>query len=328
MTMTRTMPAVMDSITEAIGNTPMIRIRHFAKEFPDTTVLAKLEILNPNGSMKDRIGLRMIEQAEAEGRIKPGDTLVEPTSGNTGLGLCIVGAAKGYKVLITMPEKMSMEKENFARAFGAEVLRAPTELAHDHPDGFMALAHNIVKERPDHHMLDQYKNPNNPNAHYYTTGPEIWEQTDGKLDYLVAGMGTGGTISGTGKFLKEKNPNIVLVGADPEGSIYSGDTPKPYNVEGIGYDFYPDNLNLDIIDHMYRIGDTAAFTEAHALARGEGILGGGSTGSVLASVRKLLADPKFETKGKTVVMFIHDSGRNYLTKMYNPEWLKEKGFSV
>jgi cystathionine beta-synthase len=198
---------IYNSIVEAIGHTPLVRLQRIFSEFPETTVLAKVEYVNPNGSMKDRIALRMIENAEREGRIKPGDTLVEPTSGNTGLGLAMVCAAKGYKLIITMPMKMSEEKRRLLKAFGAELILTPTELPHDHPDNYIEVAKRIARERPNTHMLNQYENPGNPEAHYLTTGPEIWEQTGGKLDYFICGMGTGGTITGTARFLKEKNPN-------------------------------------------------------------------------------------------------------------------------
>ncbi len=314
---------ICNSILDAVGSTPMVHLKRMFKEFPETRVLAKVEFMNPNGSMKDRIAKRMIEKAEAEGRIKPGDTLVEPTSGNTGLGLAMAAAAKGYKLIITMPLKMSEEKRRLLRAFGAELVLTPTEYGFDHPEGYIEVAKRIARENPNTHMLNQYEHPGNPEAHYLATGPEIIEQTQGQLDYFVSGMGTGGTISGTAKFLKEKNPNIRIVGIDPAGSIFSGDTPKPYHVEGIGYDFWPKVLNRDIIDEMLRITDKESFSEVRRLAKEEGILAGGSTGTVLAGVRKLLQRP--ETKGKTIVMVVHDSGRSYLTKVYNDEWMEEQG---
>ena len=316
---------ICDTVLDAVGSTPMVRINRMFKDFPDTQVLAKMEFMNPNGSMKDRIAKRMIERAEESGQLKPGDTLVEPTSGNTGLGLAMACAAKGYKLIITMPMKMSEEKRRLLRAFGAELILTPTEYAFDHPEGYIEVAKRIARERPNTHMLNQYEHPGNPEAHYLATGPEIWEQTQGKIDYFVSGMGTGGTISGTAKYLKEKNPDIKVIGIDPEGSIFSGDTPRPYFVEGIGYDFWPKVLNRDIIDDMIRISDKESFREVRRLAREEGILAGGSTGTVLAGVRKLLARP--ELRGKTVVMLCHDSGRSYLTKVYNDDWMKEQGFA-
>ncbi|MCE3235737.1 MAG: cystathionine beta-synthase [Vampirovibrio sp.] len=312
---------ICDSITDAIGHTPLVRLHRMFSEFPNTTVLAKVEYVNPNGSMKDRIALRMIERAEQEGRIKPGDTLVEPTSGNTGLGLAMVCAAKGYKLVITMPMKMSEEKRRLIRAFGAELILAPTELAHDHPDNYIEVAKRIARERPNAHMLNQYENPGNPEAHYLTTGPEIWEQTQGQFDYFVCGMGTGGTITGTSRYLKEQNPNIKIIGADPLGSIFSGGEAGQYLVEGIGYDFWPKVFDVKLVDEMFTITDKESFAEARRIAKEEGMLVGGSSGTVLASTRKLLQS--HDLSGKTVVIMLHDSGRSYLTKIYNDEWMAE-----
>ncbi len=322
------MTTIYDNVLETIGHTPMVRLNRIFNDFPEAEVVVKLEHLNPNGSMKDRIAIGMIEHAEKEGRIKPGDTLVEPTSGNTGLGLAMAAAVKGYKMIITMPMKMSEEKRRLIRAFGAELVLAPTELAFDHPDNYIEVAKRIARERPNTYLLNQYENPGNPGAHYDTTGPEIWEQTQGQLDYFICGMGTGGTISGTAKFLKEKNPNIRIIGIDPEGSIFSGGEPHSYQVEGIGYDFFPKALNLDIIDEMVRVNDTESFTEARRLCKEEGILAGGSTGTVMAGIRKFLQQLKDnnELAGKRIVTLVHDSGRSYLTKVYNDDWMKEHGF--
>lgn len=319
---------VAQTVLESIGNTPLVKVNRLFAEFPGATVLNKLEFMNPNGSMKDRIALEMIEQAERAGRIKPGDTLVEPTSGNTGLGLAMAAAVKGYKLIITMPMKMSEEKRRLLRAFGAELILTPTELAFDHPDNYIEIAKKIARERPNTHLLNQYENPGNPDAHYRSTGPEIWAQTGGRIDYFVCGMGTGGTITGTARFLKEKNPDIKIIGADPAGSIYSGDTPRAYMVEGIGYDFWPKVFDVKLVDKMYRINDKDSFHEARRMTREEGVLVGGSTGTVIAAVRCLLTDLKKSAQldGKTVVMMSHDSGRTYLSKIYNDDWMIEQGF--
>jgi cystathionine beta-synthase len=274
--------------------------------------------------MKDRIGVAMIERAEKEGRIKPGDTLVEPTSGNTGLGLAMAAAVKGYKMIITMPMKMSEEKRRLIRAFGAELILAPTELAHDHPDNYIEVAKRLAKERPNTHLLNQYENPGNPDAHYEGTGPEIWEQCEGNIDAFFAGMGTGGTISGVARYLKEQKPSVQIVGIDPEGSIYSGGEPGMYQVEGIGYDFFPKVFDVPIVDTMVRVNDKESFSEGRRFTREEGILAGGSTGSVLAGARKYLQE--HDMSGKTIVLLIHDSGRSYLTKMFNDEWMQEQNF--
>jgi cystathionine beta-synthase len=319
-------PGVCDSILDAVGHTPLVRLQRVFSEFPQVNVLAKVEFVNPNGSMKDRIAKRMVERAEEAGLIKPGDTLVEPTSGNTGLGLAMVCAAKGYKLIITMPMKMSEEKRRLIRAFGAELILTPTELAFDHPDNYIEIAKRIARERPNHHMLNQYANPGNPEAHYLTTGPEIWEQCGGQLDAFVSGMGTGGTITGTSRFLKEQKPSIHVVGADPVGSIFSGGQPGQYHVEGIGYDFWPEVFDRTVVDEMFAINDQASFQEARRITREEGLLVGGSCGTVLAATRRFLTSrPDFA--GKTLVLMLHDGGRNYISKIYNDEWLEEKGFS-
>jgi len=321
---------IVDNVLDAVGWTPMVRLNRLFAEFEGAEVLAKLEYLNPNGSMKDRIGLGMIAYAEQQGLLKPGDTLVEPTSGNTGLGICMAAAVKGYKVIITMPVKMSEEKRRLIKAFGAELILCPTELAFDHPDGYIEVAKRLAQQ-PTHVMLNQYENPGNPGAHYATTGPEIWQQTSGHLDYFISGMGTGGIISGTSKFLKEQHPTLQVIGIDPEGSIFSGDTPKAYQVEGIGYDFWPAVLNRPLIDEMVRVNDQDSFTEARRLCREEGILAGGSCGCVIAGTRQFLTHLQATgqlsaANPKRIVLVIHDTGRNYLTKIYNDEWMQEKGF--
>ena len=313
-----------NSILETVGGTPLVRIRRHFADIPGARVLAKLEFMNPGGSMKDRIALKMIEDAEREGRLRPGDTLVEPTSGNTGIGLAMAAAVKGYRLIITMPMKMSEEKRRLLRAYGAELILTPTDLPHDHPDNYIAVDRRIARENQRTHLLNQYENQGNPDAHYEGTGPEIWEQSGGRVDYFVSGMGTGGTITGIARFLKEKNPAVKIIGIDPAGSIYTGGPAAPYQVEGIGYDFYPKVFETGLVDKMYRVGDAESFREARLMARGEGILAGGSTGSVLAGVRKLLYE--IDPRGKTIVMMVHDSGRSYLSKIYNDEWMIENGY--
>ncbi|TNE29918.1 MAG: cysteine synthase family protein [Alphaproteobacteria bacterium] len=319
---------IFNTVLDTVGSTPMVRINRLFSEFPGAEVLAKLEFMNPGGSMKDRIGMKMIELAEKEGRIKPGDTLVEPTSGNTGIGLAQAAAVKGYKLIITMPMKMSEEKRRLLKAYGAELILTPTEYAFDHPEGYIEIAKKLARENDHIHLLNQYINAGNPTAHYEGTGPEIWEQTSGKLDYFVSGMGTGGTISGVSHFLKEKNPQIQIIGVDPDGSIYTGKADKPYQVEGIGYDFYPDVFDTDSVDKMYRISDKESFTEVRRLAKEEGILAGGSTGTVLAGLRRLLTELDKEGKAENIriVMMVHDNGRSYLSKIYNDDWMAEHGF--
>ncbi len=309
---------------DTVGWTPMIRLSRIFRDYPKVNILGKMEIFNPNMSSKDRIALNMLETAEREGRIKPGDTLVEPTSGNTGLGLAMAGLIKGYKVVITLPKKMSMEKYQLLRAFGAEVIWCPTEAGHGDPDNYVEVAERMARENPNTHVLNQLENHHNPEAHYKTTGPEIWEQTEGKIDYFVCGIGTSGTISGIGKYLKEKNPAIRIVGIDPAGSVYSGDEPGSYLVEGIGYDYFPPIYNPDVVDKVIRVTDKESFLATREFALAEAILAGGSTGTVVAGMRKLLNE--VDATGKTIVMMVHDTGRNYLTKIYNDDWMREEGF--
>lgn len=315
---------VGNTILDTVGGTPLVRVRRMFAQTPGVTVLAKLEFMNPGGSMKDRIAIKMIERAESEGRIRPGDTLVEPTSGNTGVGLAMAAAVKGYRLIITMPMKMSEEKRRLLRAYGAELILTMTELPHDHPDNYIEVAKRIARENPRTYLLNQYENAGNPDAHYEGTGPEIWAQSSGRVDYFVSGMGTGGTITGIARYLKEKNPAVKIIGVDPAGSIYTGDAKGSYQVEGIGYDFYPKVFDTRLVDKMYRIGDAESFHEARLMARSEGILAGGSTGTVVAGVRHLLSEN--DLRGKVVVMMAHDSGRSYLSKIYNDEWMESQGF--
>nr|MDO8099064.1 cystathionine beta-synthase [Candidatus Njordarchaeota archaeon] len=316
-----------NSILETIGNTPLVKLNKIAND--KATILAKLECFNPGGSVKDRIGIAMIEAAEKQGLIKPGYIIVEPTSGNTGLGLALAAVVKGYKIIFTLPDKMSKEKIDLLRAFGARVIVTPTAVPADHPSNYVKVAERIVKENPNAFMPNQYINPANPEIHYRTTGPEIWEQTGGKVDVLVAGMGTGGTITGTGKYLKEKKQSVRVVGADPEGSMFHhefyGTTGKihTYKVEGIGEDFMPSTLDMRVIDEIVTVSDKDAFLTARRLAREEGILAGGSSGAAVFAALQVAQNLK---KGQTLVVILPDTGRNYVNKIYSDEWMREFGF--
>jgi cystathionine beta-synthase len=318
-----------ESITELIGHTPILKLNRIAESLQGT-IYAKLEFLNPGGSIKDRIGISMIEAAEAQGLIKPGYTIVEPTSGNTGLGLAMVAIAKGYKMIFTLPDKMSKEKIDLLKAFGAKVIVTPTNVAPDHPANYIKVAEKIVKETPNSFMPNQYFNKANPQAHYRTTGPEIWEQTQGKIDILVASMGTGGTISGIARFIKEKKPNVHIVGVDPEGSMYhhayygtKGET-HSYKVEGIGEDFLPSNVDFKLIDEIVTVTDKEAFLTARELAQKEGVFAGGSAGAATFAALQVARRP--ENKGKLIVVILPDTGRNYLNKIYSDDWMTENGY--
>src|SRR5205823_8136545 len=289
-------------------------------------LLAKLEYLNPGGSVKDRIGLAMIEKAEAEGKLKPGGTIVEPTSGNTGVGLAIAAARKGYRCIFVMPDKMSQEKIAMLRAYGAEVVITPTEVEPDSPESYYSVSSRLAEEIPGGFKPDQYSNLANPQAHYRTTGPEIWEQTDGEIDAVVISVGTGGTITGVGRYFKERNPDVVIVGADPEGSVFTADDAHPvhpYLVEGIGKDTWPKTLDPSVVDEWIRVSDRDSFLIARRLAREEGILAGGSAGTTvwaaLQVARRLGRDA-------TVLTMLPDSGRSYMSKFYDDNWMLEHGF--
>src|SRR2546426_9076652 len=271
---------VMDTFLDAMGNTPLVRLRSVARAV-SPTILAKLEMLNPGGSVKDRIGIRMIEAAEQAGLLRPGGTIVEPTSGNTGHGLAIAAAIRGYKCIFVMPDKMSQEKVALLRAYGAEVVITPTAVAPESPESYYRVADRLTEEIPGAFQPNQYFNPENPRAHEETTGPEIWRQTEGRIDVFVAGVGTGGTITGVGRYLKRQNPGVMVVGADPEGSVYSGDTPRPYLVEGIGEDFWPETFDPSVVDRWVRGSDADSFRLARAVTRQEGILVGGPSGTAL-----------------------------------------------
>ncbi|HXY72199.1 MAG TPA: cystathionine beta-synthase [Actinomycetota bacterium] len=313
---------VHDSFLDAVGDTPLVRLRGVTRGIA-ATILAKLEMLNPGGSVKDRIGLRMIEAAEREGLLRPGGTIVEPTSGNTGHGLAIAAAIKGYKCIFVMPDKMSQEKVALLRAYGAEVVITPTAVPPASPESYYRVADRLTEEIPGAFQPNQYFNQENPRAHYDTTGPEIWRDTDGKVDVLVAGVGTGGTITGTARYLKERNPAITVVGADPEGSLLSGGEAHPYLTEGIGEDFFPETFDPSIVDRWVRVSDRDAFLTARAITRQEGILVGGSAGTAvwaaLLVARELPADA-------LVVVILPDTGRNYLSKLYSDTWMLQYGF--
>ncbi|KAJ5117063.1 Cystathionine beta-synthase core [Penicillium atrosanguineum] len=321
-------PVVLDTITQQIGNTPLVRLNRLPRSLGiDATVYAKLEYFNAGGSVKDRIALRMIEEAERSGRIKPGDTLIEPTSGNTGIGLALVGAVKGYKTIITLPEKMSAEKVSVLRALNATIIRTPNEAAFDSPESHIGVARRLEKELPNAHILDQYGNENNPNAHEFGTAEEIWTQTNGEIKAIVAGAGTGGTITGIARGLKKHNPNIEVIGADPHGSLLalpeSLNDPhmnEPYKVEGIGYDFIPDVLDRKIVDRWYKTADKESFQYSRRLIAEEGLLVGGSSGSAVAALVKANEERKF-SKDDVVVVVLPDSIRSYLTKFADDDWL-------
>ncbi|AOA62420.1 Cystathionine beta-synthase [Komagataella phaffii CBS 7435] len=326
------LPPVSNSILEHIGKTPLVKLNRIPKILNlKPQVYAKVELFNSGGSIKDRIALRMVEQAEKEGRIKPGYTLIEPTSGNTGIGLALVGAVKGYRTIITLPEKMSNEKVAVLKALGAEIIRTPTEAAWDSPESHIGVARRLEKEIPNAVILDQYGNVNNPDAHFYTTGAEIWDQTNGKVTHVVAGAGTGGTITGIAKFLKSKNPNIQIIGADPHGSILAlpeslNTSNEQYKVEGIGYDFIPEVLDREIVDTWYKTDDKDSFKLARQLISEEGILVGGSSGSALSAAVKIINDAKLD-ESAVVVVVCPDSIRSYLTKFADDDWMKLNGFT-
>jgi cystathionine beta-synthase len=315
---------IHDDILSTIGNTPIVSL---GRLHTPGNLVAKLETTNPGGSMKDRIAVAMIDRAEAEGLLRPGGTIVEPTSGNTGVGLALVGAVRGYRVICTIPDKVSQEKRALLEAYGVEVVVTPTDLLPEHPDSYYAVARRLASEIEGAFHPDQYANPANPLAHFDTTGPEIWRQTEGSIGVYVAGVGTGGTISGAGKYLKSRNPQIEVVGADPEGSIYTkgphGDIHQ-YLVEGVGEDFYPETVDLEVIDRFIEVTDRESFVMARQLAKAEGILTGGSGGMAVHAALQVAA----EDTSRTVVVVVPDSGRGYLSKVYNREWLAGHGLDL
>ncbi len=312
---------VLDSFLDAVGHTPLVRLRAVTRGIRPV-VLAKLEMLNPGGSVKDRIGLRMILAAERDGRLRPGGTIVEPTSGNTGHGLAIAAAIKGYRCIFVMPDKMSQEKIALLRAYGAEVVITPTAVPPESPESYYRVADRLTEEIPGAFQPNQYFNEENPKAHYDTTGPEIWEQTEGRIDVFVCGVGTGGTITGAARYLKERKPDLMVVGADPEGSLYSGDEVHPYLTEGIGEDFWPETFDPSLVDRWVRVPDRDAFRVARAITRQEGILVGGSSGTAVFAALEV---SRSLDEDRTVVVILPDTGRNYLSKLYSDSWLLQYG---
>src|SRR5437773_1036389 len=313
------------SVLELVGDTPIVRLVSLGRGVAPR-LLAKLEYLNPGGSVKDRIGLAMIEKAAQDGRLKPGGTIVEPTSGNTGVGLAIAAALKGYRCIFVMPDKMSQEKISMLRAYGAEVVITPTAVEPDSPESYYAVSSRLAEEIPGGFKPDQYSNMANPQAHYEVTGPEIWEQTGGELDAIVISVGTGGTISGVGRYFKERKPEVLIVGADPEGSIYTAKGPGdllPYFVEGIGKDTWPATMDPDVVDEWVRVSDRDSFLTARRLARDEGLLVGGSGGTTVWAALQVAR--RFGPEA-TILTVIPDSGRSYLAKFYDDKWMLEHGF--
>ncbi len=319
------------NILETIGNTPLVQLNQLTKDIP-ATVLAKIETTNPGNSIKDRMALKMIEDAERDGRLKPGGTIIEGTSGNTGMGLAIAAVVKGYKCIFTTTDKQSKEKVDALRAFGAEVIVCPTNVEPEDPRSYYSVSSRLEREVPNSWKPNQYDNLSNSQAHYEQTGPEIWEQTEGKITHLVVGVGTGGTISGTGKYLKEKNPNIKVWGIDTYGSVFkkykeTGEFDKneiyPYITEGIGEDFLPENVDFSVIDHFEKVTDKDAALMTREIARKEGIFAGNSAGSAVAGLLQMKDQLK---KDDVVVIIFHDHGTRYLGKMYNDDWLRERGF--
>lgn len=311
-----------NNVLELIGNTPLVKLNKVTRGLK-ALILAKVEYFNPGGSVKDRIGYTMIEDAERKGLLKKGGTIVEPTSGNTGVGLAMAATIKGYKSIFVMPDKMSQEKIRLLKAYGSEVVITPTAVPKESPESYYSVSERLAREIPGAYQPNQYQNQVNPESHYKTTGPEIWEQTEGKIDVFVAGMGTGGTITGTARYLKEKNPKIKIVGVDPEGSLYTCKEMKPYKVEGIGEDFIPGTIDLSLIDEFVTVSDRDSFITARRLTREEGLLVGGSSGSAAFAALKVA---RHLDENKVVVVLLPDSGKSYLSKFFADDYMKEYGF--
>ncbi len=313
---------VAENPLDLIGNTPMVRLSRVGAGVK-CDVLAKLETTNPGGSSKDRPALTMVLAAEQDGLLGPGSTIIEPTSGNTGVGLAIVAAQRDYRCIFVMSDKMAPEKIDVLRAYGAEVVVCPTAVPPEHPDSYYSTAERLTKETPNAFRPDQYSNPNNPRAHYEATGPEIWAQTKGHVTHFVAGAGTGGTVSGVGKFLKEQNPKVRVIAADPQGSVFSGGAGRPYLTEGVGEDFWPENYDASLVDEVIAVSDADAFATARLVTQREGLLIGGSGGTAVAAALRVAKDLPAED---VVVVLIPDSGRGYLSKVFNDTWMTDFGF--
>jgi cystathionine beta-synthase len=325
MTDTAVSPLINESILQTIGDTPLVRLGRIGSGLRPQ-LLAKVEVFNPGGSIKDRIAVALVDAAEREGRLAPGGTIVEPTSGNTGTGLAIIARLKGYRMIAVMPDKMSKEKIDLLRAYGAEVVVAPTDVAPDSPQSYYRVADRLTEEIPGAFQPNQYFNQANPQAHYESTGPELWEQTGGRITHLVCGVGTGGTVTGTARYLRERKPDLVVIGADPEGSIYSGgpENVRPYLVEGVGEDFWPETFDPSVVDRWITVSDRDAFLTTRRLALTEGILTGGSGGLALHAALQLAGE--IEDPDAMIVVILPDGGRSYLSKIYSDTWMRQYGF--